>query len=130
MSFVADQYAISPFVNWSLTGERMNFTFDLGLNEQFFSTQPAGFDKMESTLFYDAGLSLAMNGPRDFWATLEFGGYSNLTLPNNETVLFAGPGVLYQDDEKSLGLHLQAPLSGPSKDVIDLMLMTDIRFKF
>ncbi|MEZ4845479.1 MAG: hypothetical protein R2877_00455 [Bdellovibrionota bacterium] len=129
-SFVQDQYAISPYLNVSFAQERMLITFDAGLNEQIFSTQPAGFNKLESTIFYDAGLSMAVNGPRDVWATLEFGGYSNLTYPSNDTVLFGGPGIRYQDDEKSIGLHLQAPFSSPARDIIDLLVMIDTRFKF
>jgi hypothetical protein len=66
----------------------------------------------------------------DVWATLEFGGYSNITYASNETVMFAGPGIRYQDDEKSYGIHIQAPLSSPARDFIDLMVMLDMRFKF
>ncbi|MCC7460083.1 MAG: hypothetical protein IT286_02160 [Proteobacteria bacterium] len=129
-SFIQDQYAISPYLNLSFSKERMLISFDAGLNQQIFQTQPAGFNKFESTVFYDAGLSMAVNGPRDIWATLEFGGYSNLTYASNETVLFGGPGIRYQDDEKSFGVHLQAPFSSPARDVIDLLVMVDTRFKF
>jgi hypothetical protein len=129
-SFIQDQYAISSYANVSFAKERMLISFDAGINEQIFSTQPAGFDKFETSIFYDAGLSMAVNGPRDVWATLEFGGYSNLTYANNDTVLFGGPGLRYQDDEKSIGLHLQAPFSSPARDFIDLMVMVDTRFKF
>lgn len=129
-SFIQDQYAISPYLNLSFSKERLLLSFDAGLNEQIFSTQPVGFDKFESTIFYDAGLSMAVNGPSDVWATLEFGGYSNLTYASNDTVLFGGPGIRYQDDEKSIGLHVQAPFSSPARDVIDLLVMIDTRFKF
>lgn len=129
-AFVQDQYAISPYVSLTSASDRMLISFDAGFSEQIFTTEPAGFDKFETTVFYDAGLSMAVNGPKDVWATLEFGGYSNLTYPSNENVLFAGPGIRYQDDEKSYGLHLQAPLSSPAKDQIDLLFLADVRFKF
>ena len=129
-AFVQDQYAISPYANVSFATDKMLISLDAGLNEQIFSTQPAGFDKLESTIFYDAGLSMAVKGSRDIWATLEVGGYSNLTYASNDTVLFGGPGIRYQDDEKSIGVHLQAPFSSPARDIIDLMVMVDTRFKF
>lgn len=129
-SFIKDQYAISPYVAAVYTNEKFIASVDAGINEQIFSPKPAGFDKMESTLFYDGGLAMAINGPKDFWATLEFGGYTTLTYASNDTLLFGGPGVRYQDEEKSIGLHLQAPFSSPAKDQIDLMVMLDTRFKF
>ncbi len=129
-AFINDQYAISPYLNLSFSNKKLLASLDLGLNEQIFSTRPAGFDKYESTIFYDAGLAMAVNGPADVWATLEFGGYSNITYASNETVMFAGPGIRYQDDEKSYGIHIQAPLSSPARDQIDLMVMLDMRFKF
>lgn len=130
IAFVNDQYAISPYFNLIFAQRKLVASFDIGVNEQILTTQPAGFDKLETTVFYDAGLAMAMNGPADFWATLEFGGYSNITYPSNDTVLFAGPGIRYQDDEKSYGLHLQAPLSSPARDQINLLLLADVRFKF
>lgn len=129
-SFVKDQYAISPFVNVVFSTDKFLASFDAGLNEQIFTSRLPGQDRYESVLFYDGGLSMAMNGPKDFWATLEFGGYSSLTYATNDTVLFGGPGVRYQDEETSVGLHLQVPFSGPAKDQIDLLVMTDVRFKF
>lgn len=129
-SFINDQYAISPYLNYSFSTRKMLATLDLGVSEQIFTTQPTGFDKFESVIFYDAGLAMAINGPADVWATLEFGGYTSVTYPSNDTNLYAGPGIRYQDDEKSYGLHLQAPLSGPSKDQIDLLFLADVRFKF
>ncbi len=129
-SFIQDQYAISPYLNYMYSTRKMVLSLDVGLNEQIFSTQPAGFNKYESIIFYDAGLAMAINGPADVWATLELGGFSTLTYAANDTYLYAGPGIRYQDDEKSYGLHLQAPLSGPTRNEIDLMLMADVRFKF
>ncbi len=129
-SFVQDQYAVSPYLDLHVSNEKLAASFDIGFNEQIFSSTPAGLDKTETVLFYDAGLSLAVNNAKDFWATLEFGGYSTLTYSNNNTELFGGPGFRYQDHEFSYGLHLMAPFSSPARDQIDLMILSDIRFKF
>ena len=129
-SFLDDTYTVSPFLNLSTSGDKVYASFDFGLNQLINTNRTPGQDRFDSVLFYDAGLNVAMSTARDFWATLEFGGFTTMTLNPDDTFLYAGPGVRYQDDEKSLGLHLQAPLSGPAKNVIDLMLMTDLRFKF
>lgn len=129
-SFIKDQYAISPYVQALFSGDRVYASLDAGINGQIVENAPAGFDSFEAVLFYDAGLSLAVNGPKDIWATLEFGGFSTLSYPSNDTYLYAGPGVRYQDDELSYGLHLQAPLSGPTRNEIDLLFLADVRFKF
>ena len=129
-SFLQDQYSIAPFANVVFSNEKFLASFDAGINQQIVTDRGPTQDRYDTILFYDGGLSMAMNGPRDFWATLEFGGLSTLTFINNETYLFGGPGVRYQDEETSVGLHLQVPFSGPSKDQIDLMVMLDTRFKF
>lgn len=129
-AFLQDQYSIAPFVSVLFSGDKFLASFDAGINQQIVTDRLPGQDKYGTILFYDGGLSMAINSPRDFWATLEFGGYSTLTYDPNDTFLFGGPGVRYQDEEKSIGLHLQAPFSGPTRDQIDLMVMVDTRFKF
>ena len=129
-SFVNDQYAISPYLDIHTSNGKLAGALDVGINEQIFSPRQPGFDKAETTLFYDYGLDLAIDGPKEYWATIEFGGYSTLSYDNNNTVLFVAPGVRYQTDEMSIGLHLEAPLSSPSNDQIDFLVLTDVRFKF
>lgn len=130
ISFIDDQYAVSPYIDLHIMGDKVIAALDVGLNQQIFQNHPAGFDSAESILFYDAGLNVAVNGPKDFWATLEFGGYSTLTYANNDSEFFGGPGLRYQTDAFSIGLHFVVPFSSPATDNIDLMVLADTRFKF
>lgn len=129
-SFVKDQYAISPYIDLHISNDKVIAAFDFGLNQQIFKNRPAGADDMESVLFYDAGINVAIDGPKDFWATLEFGGYSTISYANNDSEFFGGPGLRYQTDAFALGFHILAPFSSPSTDNIDLLALADVRFKF
>lgn len=129
-SFIDDQYAISPYIDFHYSGDRVIAAVDIGLNQQIFDNTALTTDNTESTLFYDAGINVAISGPKDLWATLEFGGYTTLTYSANNSEFFGGPGLRYQTDAFALGLHILAPFSSFAKDNIDLLAMADIRFKF
>ena len=132
-SFFKNQYAVSPRMDFQWMSSRWAFTADIGLNEHILSntTGPFGtLDRFHTSVFYDAGLTAAVVPSNDFYASLEFGGYSTFTADNNENYIYAGPGVRYQNEETSLGLHIVAPLSSPAKDGIDFMVLTDFRWRF
>lgn len=128
VQFVNDQTAISPYAVASYVWDRLAITVDLGSDLQAFTKSLPSRDRVEYLVFYDVGGAYSFDA--NVWATLEFGGYSTLSLGNNQTVWFAGPGIRYQDYELSLGLHVALPVRSPAKDVIDLITYFDFQILF
>ncbi len=126
--FVQDQVAFSPYVTASYLKERLTLSFDFGADFQVFTEESVARDRFEMILFYDAGVALAAFG--DFWTTVEVGGYSTLTYGNNTTALFAGPGLRFQEQDLSMGVHLMAPFRRPARTNIAFAALFDFRMTY
>jgi len=127
--FVQDQVAITPYLAVAFVKERLAATLNLGTNVQIFTDTAGGVvDRLEDVFFYDLGFAHSIIP--NLWAVIEFGGYTTISYSSNTTQLFAGPGIRYQDDDLSAGIHLVAPFRSPSKDIIDFLMLFEFRVFF
>ncbi|MCB0272295.1 MAG: hypothetical protein KDD46_04715, partial [Bdellovibrionales bacterium] len=67
---------------------------------------------------------------REFWVTAEAGGYSTLSLNNNQNEFFGSVGAQYQNDELAFGASVGVPFTSGAQSVHNVLFYGNFSYRF
>lgn len=131
--YAQDQWAVVPGAVFGYQQDGVQLLGHIGAPIQLFNDdgQFEG-DRMETSLSYDIGASVATSSQQTLWITAEAGGYSTLTYDSvdNQTELFGRIGAQYQNDEMAFGASLAVPFTESMRDVHSIMFFGNFSYRF
>ena len=131
--YTQDQWAVVPTGVIGFEQENLQVLGQVGLPVQIFNNDgKAAFegDRFETSLSYDVGASIAVNDTREFWVTAEAGGYSTLSLNNNQNEFFGSVGAQYQNDELAFGASVGVPFTSGAQSVHNVLFYGNFSYRF
>lgn len=125
----------SPYLAGSVRQGQLNLMADVGTdlvvftkdNYKYLFFGATNADRVEAMLFYDVGLEILLQD--HFSALVECGGFSTLSLSNNESQVFAAPSFRYTDKDMSFGVGVEVPVTD-FNDALRFLTHVDFRVFF